>query len=245
MTYASQCSSPVILQIPLASRSAIDRLVATSSLSGSDEQVSRVLVVRLRCQLRTYAARYNARLTERPGGMICQRSGDWNSYVLASAATVAFKKLPWVAVDPLDWARVSDRRTHRLVRPTVAVLDTGELEHSLGGRGGDDTGTSGGGDQSAHDGSRLSGNLARDSVRLGDVRTPVSSSNGDDRKLGDDDGSSDGGSDLLGALDTESDVAGVSHCEIQHLISAGGSRDRSATHPSESPTATNALNRVR
>lgn len=42
---------------------------------------------------------------------------------------------------------------------------------------------------------------------LSNVRTPVASSDGDDRELGDNDGTSDGGSDLLGALDTETDVA--------------------------------------
>lgn len=42
---------------------------------------------------------------------------------------------------------------------------------------------------------------------LSNVRTPVSSSDGDDRELGDDDSTSDGGSDFLGALDTESDVS--------------------------------------
>lgn len=36
--------------------------------------------------------------------------------------------------------------------------------------------------------------------------TPVTSSNGDNRQLGDDDGTSDGGSDFLGDLDTETDV---------------------------------------
>jgi hypothetical protein len=35
--------------------------------------------------------------------MIFHRSGLKNSYVLAIAAKVAFKKFPWVAVEPLDW----------------------------------------------------------------------------------------------------------------------------------------------
>lgn len=38
-----------------------------------------------------------------PGGIIFHRSGLKNSYVLAIAAKVAFKKFPWVAVEPLDW----------------------------------------------------------------------------------------------------------------------------------------------
>lgn len=44
-------------------------------------------------------------------------------------------------------------------------------------------------------------------MRLTKVGTPVSSSDGDDGELGNDDGSSDGGSDFLGGLDTETDVA--------------------------------------
>jgi hypothetical protein len=62
------------------------------------------------------------------------------------------------------------------------------------------------GDQSTHDGSRLAGNLARNGVGILNVVTPVTSSNGDDGQLGNDDGTSDGGSDFLGDLDTETDV---------------------------------------
>lgn len=39
------------------------------------------------------------------------------------------------------------------------------------------------------------------------VGTPVSSSHGDDAQLGDDDGGTDGSGNLLGGLDTETDVA--------------------------------------
>lgn len=39
------------------------------------------------------------------------------------------------------------------------------------------------------------------------VGAPVSSSHGDDAQLGDDDGGTDGGGDLLGSLDAEADVA--------------------------------------
>lgn len=38
------------------------------------------------------------------------------------------------------------------------------------------------------------------------VGAPVSSSHGDDAQLGDDDGGTDGGGDLLGGLDAEADV---------------------------------------
>ena len=40
-----------------------------------------------------------------------------------------------------------------------------------------------------------------------EVGTPVTTSNGDNAELSDDDGSADGGSDFLGGLDTETDVA--------------------------------------
>lgn len=65
-------------------------------------------------------------------------------------------------------------------------------------------------DKSAHDGGGLSGNLHGDSVWLGNVRTPVSSSDGDDVELGVDDSTSDGGSDFLGTLETKSDVSRMS-----------------------------------
>lgn len=89
----------------------------------------------------------------------------------------------------------------------VAVLDTGELEHALGSGGSDNAGTAGSGDETAHDGARLAGDLHGDGVGLSDVRTPVAATDGDDRELGEDDGTADGTGDLLGALDTETDVA--------------------------------------
>lgn len=44
-------------------------------------------------------------------------------------------------------------------------------------------------------------------MRLTKVGTPVTSSHGDDAELGNDDSGTDGGSNLLGGLDTETDVA--------------------------------------
>ena len=89
----------------------------------------------------------------------------------------------------------------------VAVLDTGELEHALGGGGSNDTGTTGGGDKSAHDRGGLTRDLHGDSVGLTKRGTPVSSSDRDDGELGSDDGTTDGSGNLLGALDTETKVA--------------------------------------
>ena len=44
-------------------------------------------------------------------------------------------------------------------------------------------------------------------MRLTEVGTPVSSPDGNDGELGNDDSSADGGSNFLGGLDTETDVA--------------------------------------
>lgn len=96
-------------------------------------------------------------------------------------------------------------------RRSVGILDTTELEELLDGGRGDNGRTSGGGDESNGDGSALSGSLGGDGVGLTERRSPVASSNGDNGELGNDDGGSDGGGDLLGGLDTETNVAvGVS-----------------------------------
>jgi hypothetical protein len=50
-------------------------------------------------------------------------------------------------------------------------------------------------------------------VWLSNVRTPVTSSDGDNGEFGGDDGTSDGGSDFLGTLDTETNVT-VGGCSI-------------------------------
>ena len=89
----------------------------------------------------------------------------------------------------------------------VAVFNTGKLQETLAGRGSNDTGTTGSGDESTHDGSDLSANFAGDGVGLTELRTPVASSHGDDGQLCEDDGAADGGRDFLRALDTETDVA--------------------------------------
>lgn len=44
-------------------------------------------------------------------------------------------------------------------------------------------------------------------MRLSEVGTPVTPSDGDDAELGDDDGGADGGCDFLGGLDAETNVA--------------------------------------
>lgn len=57
------------------------------------------------------------------------------------------------------------------------------------------------------DGATLSRLLDGDGVGLTKVGTPVSSSDGDDAQLGNDDGGADGSGNLLGGLDAEADVS--------------------------------------
>jgi len=57
------------------------------------------------------------------------------------------------------------------------------------------------------DGTTLAALLDGDGVRLTEVGTPVTTTDGHHRELGDDDGGADGGSHFLGRLDAETDVA--------------------------------------
>jgi len=86
-------------------------------------------------------------------------------------------------------------------------------------------------DKSTHDGTGLSGNLHGDSVGLGDMRTPVTSSNGNDGELGVDDGTSDGTGDFLGTLHSESDVSDISSHPITPV---GRARSRITGNMSQS-----------
>ena len=56
------------------------------------------------------------------------------------------------------------------------------------------------------DGTTLGALLDRQRVRLTKVGTPVTSTDGENAELGDDDGGADSSSDFLGGLDTETDV---------------------------------------
>jgi hypothetical protein len=57
------------------------------------------------------------------------------------------------------------------------------------------------------DGTTLGALLDGQRVRLTEVGTPVTSPDGQNAELGNDDSGTDGGSDFLGGLDTETDVA--------------------------------------
>lgn len=89
----------------------------------------------------------------------------------------------------------------------VDILNTGELEKTLDSWGGDETGTAWSWDKSDGDGTALSGLLGWEGVWLSEVGAPVSATDWDDGELGDNDGGADGGGNLLGGLDAESDVS--------------------------------------
>ena len=56
------------------------------------------------------------------------------------------------------------------------------------------------------DGATFTRLLARQGMGSTEIVAPVSSSDGDDRKLGDNDGCADGSGDFLGSLDAQTDV---------------------------------------
>ena len=81
------------------------------------------------------------------------------------------------------------------------------MQQTLDSRRCDQASTTGRRDETDCDGTALAALLGGQRVRLTKVGTPVTSSDGDDAELGDDDGGADGGRDFLGGLDTETDVA--------------------------------------
>jgi len=92
-------------------------------------------------------------------------------------------------------------------RGSVNVGDTSQLQETFDGRRSNETGTTGSGNETDSDGTALSALLGGQRVGLTEVGTPVTSSDGNDGELGNDDGGTDGGRDFLGGLDTETNVA--------------------------------------
>ena len=91
----------------------------------------------------------------------------------------------------------------------VNIIDTSELEELLGDGGSDNTGSSGSGDELASDGSSFTVDLGGDGMDGTNLVTPVTSSDGDEGKLGSDEGTLNGDLDFLSDLDTETDVTVV------------------------------------
>ena len=120
-------------------------------------------------------------------------------------------------------------------RGGVDILNTGELQQLLGDTSGNKTSTTGGGDETDRDGTALSGDLHGDGMGGTEVVTPVSTTDGDDGQLGEDDGSTDGSGNLLGALDTKTAVTvGVTNndegLEASTLTGTGLLLDRHDLH---------------
>jgi hypothetical protein len=89
----------------------------------------------------------------------------------------------------------------------VDIADTGELQELLGSQGSDETGTARSWHQTHADRTALTGDLGGHGVWVADLGgTPVATANGHQRQLGVDNGTANGGGDLLGALDTEAQV---------------------------------------
>merc|ERR1719331_2119537 len=91
----------------------------------------------------------------------------------------------------------------------VAILDAGHLQQLLGHGGGHDARSAGCGDEPHPDGAALASHLSGHGMRLAEVVAPEAPPHRHDGQLGEDDGTPDGGSDLLGALDAKSHVAVV------------------------------------
>ena len=102
----------------------------------------------------------------------------------------------------------------------ITIINSSHLEQLLWDGGGDDAGTTGGGDQSHPDRAALASNLAGDGVGLAHLGSPEAPPDGDDGELGHDDGTTDGGGHLLGALHTKTNMAIVvtDSCKIIMFI---------------------------
>ena len=91
----------------------------------------------------------------------------------------------------------------RPLRLCVTILDTGELQKPLRGGGSDDTGSSWSRDETTHNRSDLSANFRGHGVGFTELSTPVTSSDGDDRKFCEDNCATNCSCDFLRALDTQ------------------------------------------
>lgn len=89
----------------------------------------------------------------------------------------------------------------------VGIMDTGQRQHLLGGRGSNETSTARSRDNTDTNGTAVTVELVGHSVGLTTLVTPVTTTNGDNGELGGGQSTLDGVGDFTGALDTETDVA--------------------------------------
>lgn len=120
-------------------------------------------------------------------------------------------------------------------RGSVDILNTSQLHQLLHHRRSNDTLTSWGWDQSHQNGTTLTSDLTWQRVRSTQVGTPVTSSDWNDGQLGNDDSSLDGRGNLLGGLDTQTNVTvGVTNDDNSlhsgSLTGSGLLLDRSDLH---------------
>lgn len=88
----------------------------------------------------------------------------------------------------------------------IAIIDTSEQQEFLGNGSTDNTSTSGGRDKLSSNGTALTSDLSWDGMDITDLVTPETSSDGDERKLGADEGTLDSNLDFLGNLDSKTNV---------------------------------------
>ena len=105
-------------------------------------------------------------------------------------------------------------------RARVHIINTCEGDELLHRGRSDDARTTRSGDQTHTDGTALASHLDGHGVHLTGVVTPVATTHGDDRHLGDEDGTLDGSGDFLGALGTETNVS-VAVTDSHESLEAG------------------------
>jgi len=88
----------------------------------------------------------------------------------------------------------------------IAIGDAGHGHQFLSGGRGHESGTTGSRNQTNRNGTTLSGDLAGNRVGKTGGTSPVSTTDGNDIEFGAGDGTTNGGGDFAGALDSESDV---------------------------------------
>mmetsp|Transcript_22659 Transcript_22659/g.47297 ORF Transcript_22659/g.47297 Transcript_22659/m.47297 type:complete len:313 (-) Transcript_22659:56-994(-) len=89
----------------------------------------------------------------------------------------------------------------------VAILDTGHAQKTLTGGRGNKSGTAGSGNETNTDRTALARHLSGDRVGHATLTSPESTTDGCHVELGREDGTTDSGGDLRGALDTKANVS--------------------------------------
>merc|ERR1711937_402038 len=88
----------------------------------------------------------------------------------------------------------------------VAIINTSHVQQLLGNRGTDNSCSSWGRDESHNNAATLASDLARYCVGLANLVTPITATNRDDRKLSQDDSSTNSSSNFLGAFYPETNM---------------------------------------